>query len=196
MPFRSPKMYGFILGFQRLVWWPKCTPASSSSFVAIPGKIPPPRLTLAELEALARPSQTVLLPFLHTRIRRQQPVFLQQLAVVGVERDQRAGDAQAHRAGLPVDAAAGHRGQHVELFSRLGDRERPLDLGAKRLGREEVLELAMVDGDGAGSGTKEDARGRRLAATCCVMFSTGQAIRPRWTWVAAPRGDDPPSRRP
>ena len=38
MPFRSPKMYGFILGFQRLVWWPKCTPASSNSLVAIPGK--------------------------------------------------------------------------------------------------------------------------------------------------------------
>src|SRR5436853_6946904 len=30
MPLRAPKMYGFIFGFQRLVWWPKCTPASSS----------------------------------------------------------------------------------------------------------------------------------------------------------------------
>jgi len=26
----SPKMYSFIFGFQRFVWWPKCTPASSS----------------------------------------------------------------------------------------------------------------------------------------------------------------------
>src|SRR5207244_10974953 len=33
MPLRSPKMYFCILGFQRLVWWPKCTPASSSSFM-------------------------------------------------------------------------------------------------------------------------------------------------------------------
>ena len=23
MPLRAPKMYGFIFGFQRLVWWPK-----------------------------------------------------------------------------------------------------------------------------------------------------------------------------
>ena len=31
MPPRSPKMYLRIFGFQRRVWWPKCTPASSSS---------------------------------------------------------------------------------------------------------------------------------------------------------------------
>ena len=30
MPLRSAKMYGRILGFQRRVWWPKWTPASSS----------------------------------------------------------------------------------------------------------------------------------------------------------------------
>src|SRR5215213_848120 len=29
-PLRSPKMYGFIRGFQRCVWWPKCAPASSN----------------------------------------------------------------------------------------------------------------------------------------------------------------------
>src|SRR5438105_6926825 len=33
MPLRSPKMYFCIFGFQRFVWWPKCTPASSSSFI-------------------------------------------------------------------------------------------------------------------------------------------------------------------
>src|SRR5262247_3110606 len=33
MPFRAPKMYGFIFGFQRLVWWPKCTPASRRFFI-------------------------------------------------------------------------------------------------------------------------------------------------------------------
>ncbi len=39
MPFRSPKMYSFIFGFQRFVWWPKCTPASSRSFIAIAAKL-------------------------------------------------------------------------------------------------------------------------------------------------------------
>jgi hypothetical protein len=41
MPLRSPKMYSFIFGFQRFVWWPKFTPASSSSFLAIAAKRPP-----------------------------------------------------------------------------------------------------------------------------------------------------------
>ena len=31
MPSRSPKMNGFIFGFQRRVWWPKWAPASSSA---------------------------------------------------------------------------------------------------------------------------------------------------------------------
>ena len=31
IPLRSPKMNRRIFGFQRRVWWPKCTPASSSS---------------------------------------------------------------------------------------------------------------------------------------------------------------------
>jgi hypothetical protein len=29
------------LGFQRRVWWPKCTPASSSSFMVTRDIIPP-----------------------------------------------------------------------------------------------------------------------------------------------------------
>src|SRR5947208_8621470 len=33
MPSRSPKMKRRIFGFQRRVWWPKWTPASSSSLI-------------------------------------------------------------------------------------------------------------------------------------------------------------------
>src|SRR6266481_10155413 len=35
IPLRSPKIYSFIFGFHRRVWWPKCTPASSNSFIVI-----------------------------------------------------------------------------------------------------------------------------------------------------------------
>src|SRR3989441_1145872 len=41
MPLRSPKMYFCIFGFQRFVWWPKCTPASSSSFIVNAAMYPP-----------------------------------------------------------------------------------------------------------------------------------------------------------
>src|SRR2546426_2343364 len=45
MPLRSPKMYSFIFGFHRRVWWPKCTPASRSSFIVIStANVPPQEL--------------------------------------------------------------------------------------------------------------------------------------------------------
>src|SRR5215510_4051874 len=50
MPFRSPKMYFAIFGFHRLVWWPKWTPASSSSFIVI-WDISPPRPGLRPFRA-------------------------------------------------------------------------------------------------------------------------------------------------
>jgi hypothetical protein len=37
MPLRSPKMNLRIFGFQRRVWWPKWTPASSSCFMVTTG---------------------------------------------------------------------------------------------------------------------------------------------------------------
>src|SRR5208282_3875851 len=45
MPLRSPKIYSFIFGFQRRVWWPKWTPASSNSFMEISTAKGPPYST-------------------------------------------------------------------------------------------------------------------------------------------------------
>src|SRR5713226_3813424 len=44
MPLRSPKMYTFIFGFHRRVWWPKWTPASRSSFIEMSTPNVPPVL--------------------------------------------------------------------------------------------------------------------------------------------------------
>src|SRR5829696_4352611 len=44
MPPRSVKMKRRIFGFQRRVWWPKWTPASSSSRIETAGKVNPPWL--------------------------------------------------------------------------------------------------------------------------------------------------------
>src|SRR5258708_34180597 len=119
MPLRSPKMYSFIFGFQRFVWWPKCTPASSSSFIAIAAN----RCSLlrllafAELEAFARASHPVLLAFLGARVARQESFRLERLARLEVVFDQRARDAEPDRAGLARDTAAGVGRQHVELVA-------------------------------------------------------------------------------
>src|SRR5262245_2836437 len=134
MPFRSPKMYSFIFGFHRFVWWPKCTPASSRSLIAIPDNrcllvVSLQRLAFAELEALARASQSVLLPFLHTRVRRQEPVLLQLFAELRVELDERPRDSQPDGAGLAVHSAAGDGGEHVELLARFREHQGTSDLG-------------------------------------------------------------------
>src|SRR6185436_13256813 len=97
MPFRSPKMNSFIFGFHRFVWWPKCTPASSRSFIAIPDKLPLFRLAFAELEPFACAREAVLLTFLDARVGREQAVFLQRLAQLGVEAHQCARDTEPHR---------------------------------------------------------------------------------------------------
>src|SRR5262252_3120634 len=112
MPFRSPKMNSFIFGFQRFVWCPKWTPASSRSFNAIPFKVPPlltapiGDLAFAELEALARALLPVLLALLDARIARQEALFLELRPQLGVVFHERARDPEAERASLAGDSAA------------------------------------------------------------------------------------------
>src|SRR5450759_2799004 len=115
MPLRLPKMNFFILGFQRFVWCPKWTPASSSSFMVIwlIG------LPLRELEPGPGSALTVLLPFLHARVARQKTSLLQRGAELEVEEAEGAGDAVADRSGLARAAAAVHQGDDVELVDRL-----------------------------------------------------------------------------
>src|SRR5579862_9691465 len=122
-------MYSFIFGFQRFVWWPKCTPASSRSCIAIAKQ--PPSLTLTELEALARSRHAVLLAFLRPRVARQQPLGLERLAQLRVVFDQRARNPEPHRARLARHAAACHGREHVEFIGGFGQDERLLDLGAQ-----------------------------------------------------------------
>src|SRR5438045_3146490 len=112
MPFRSPKMNSFIFGFQRFVWWPKCTPASSRSFIAIAAKCPP--LPFTELEAFPRSRHAVLLAFLRARVACEQSLALERLSQLAVVLDERARDAETDRAGLSRDAAAGDGRQNVE----------------------------------------------------------------------------------
>src|SRR3990170_5392176 len=104
MPLRSPKMNSFILGFQRRVWWPKWTPASSSSFMVrvATGRL----LTLGPLEALARSLLAVLLALLHARVAGEEAAAAELGFQLGVGQDQRPRQSHAHRAGLAGAAAA------------------------------------------------------------------------------------------
>src|SRR3990167_5423704 len=186
MPFRSPKMYSFIFGFQRLVWWPKCTPASSRSFIAIPANSPPFKVRLkpdtplafTELEAFPRSRHAVLLAFLGPRVARQQPFVLQLLAQLEVVFDQRARDAESHGACLPRDPAAGHGRQNIELVGGFREHERLANLGTERFGGEERVEGFVVDVDGPCTGPEKNAGGRCLASSGSVILHCCHVTRP------------------
>src|SRR5439155_6218659 len=153
MPFRSMKMNRFICGFQRRVWCPKWTPASSRSFMVIsatdnllgsasappcPSRLPrlagPRRvggacemgskLPLAELEALARARLPVLLAFLHARIPRQEALAAEQGLQRFVLPHQRARHAEPDRAGLAGEPASRDAHVHVELVAQIRHLER------------------------------------------------------------------------
>src|SRR6516164_2317433 len=149
-------MYGFIFGFQRFVWCPKWTPASSRSFNAIPFKVPP-NLSFTELEALARALLAVLLAFLDARVARQEALFLELRTQLDVVFHERARDAEPERAGLPGDASARDRREHVELVGRLGYGQRPLDLGAKRFGGEGLFDGFVIDRQGSAARSQKNA---------------------------------------
>src|SRR3954454_1760959 len=59
MPPRSVKMKRFIFGFQRRVWWPKWTPASSSSFMETTGMVAPFSVSIAVHRRASRGSRRV-----------------------------------------------------------------------------------------------------------------------------------------
>ena len=61
---------------------------------------------LRELEALTTARQAVLLALLHARVAREEPAGLEHRVEPIVDLHQGAGDAEAQRAGLAVDAAA------------------------------------------------------------------------------------------
>src|SRR5690242_5618879 len=91
MPPRSPKMKRFIFGFQRRVWWPKCTPASRSSRMLTDTSDPFCWLTAlrrrARVEPALRHAGTATRPFRRvgfqgpekssgSRSNRPDPIFL------------------------------------------------------------------------------------------------------------------------
>src|SRR6185436_14606693 len=147
-------MNSFILGFHLLVWCPKWTPASRSSFMVTvvdkpasleesatgpwgpPAYRPAPRsrleieshrLALAELEPPAGTLLPVLLALLDAGVPGEEAGLLEALAQLQVEHAEGPGDPVPHRARLGIGAAAVHGGDHVELLHGLREDERLLE---------------------------------------------------------------------
>src|SRR5918993_3590334 len=165
-------MYCFIFGFQRFVWCPKWTPASSKSFNAIPLKLPPIPLPFTELEALARALLSVLLTFLDARIARQEAFLLQPGPQLQVVFDERPGDAEAQRAGLTGNTATSDGREYVELLAGLSHDQRLLDLGSVCGGGEGLLDRLAIDDQTTVARTEKNAGGGCLAASRPVVLNS------------------------
>ena len=112
-------------------------------------------LALGELRCATSGLQTVLLALLHTRIAREETGLLQDGAVLGVDQQQSAGNAVAQSAGLTGNAAAFNGGNDVDLAELLGSGERLTDDHLQGLETEILVDVAAVDGDGAGAVLEE-----------------------------------------
>src|SRR6478609_2260838 len=105
----------------------------------IPGK----RLTLGELEALAGAGLAGLLALFFAGVTGEVTGLLQGDAELGIELQQRAGDAMGHGARLAADAATGDIHKDVELVLRVRSDERGDGAAHEVVVREIDFELAV-----------------------------------------------------
>src|SRR5690349_9758680 len=105
----------------------------------------PEKLPLGVLRCLPGLLQTVLLALLDPGVPGQEAGLLQRRPVLRVDQGQRPGHAEAQRAGLPGDTAAGDQGHHVELALRAEGHERLVDQLLVHLVGEVHVERTAVD---------------------------------------------------
>src|SRR5581483_7420093 len=124
--------------------------------------VPPGRLPLRELRRLARLVQARLLPLDLARVARQVALALEEDAEVGIDLDERAGDAVADRSGLPRRAASVHADAEVVLSLEVGHLQRREHRLAVEEPREVLLERLAVDPRGAAPRTEDHPGDGRL----------------------------------
>jgi len=112
-------------------------------------------LALGELGSTTGGLQTVFLALLHTRIAGEETGLLEDGTVVGVDEQQSAGNAMAQSAGLTGHTAALDGGDDINLTEGLGRGEGLTDDHLEGLETEILVDVAAVDGDGAGAVLKE-----------------------------------------
>src|SRR5690606_38862853 len=126
-------------------------------------------LALGVLRGLAGLLQAVLLGFLLAIVSREEPGPLEDGTQLGIELDERPGDAEAHGAGLAGDAATVDGDVDVVGLVELRQLERLLEDHPVGRVREEVDPVPTVDDDGgvdiALRGAEADTSHGFLAAT-------------------------------
>src|SRR6266478_2268 len=123
----------------------------------------PQKLTLRELEALARALLSVLLAFLHSRIARQKSVLTQRRPQLRIEPRNGPRQSHAHRARLSAHAAAVSRHHHVHLVGDIGEFQRLDRVMLPGVIRKILFDRPVIDGELAAARSQKHARHRFLA---------------------------------
>src|SRR6185312_5311956 len=149
------------------------TPAGAK-FTATPIKADRKKSTLGELGRATCLVQTDLLALHRTRIAGHESGAAQGCLQGFVVLDQRAGDAEADRAGLAGDAATRNVDLDVELVGHLGQFERLAHDHARGFAAEELVQRLAVDNDRAAALAQEHACGGGLAAAGAGILLQGR----------------------
>src|SRR5438270_7961342 len=121
------------------------------------------KLTLRELEALARALLPVLLAFFHSRVARQESVLAQRRPQLRIEPRNRSRQSHAHRARLAAHSAAMRGHHHIHLVRDVRELQRLRRVMLPGMIRKVLFDFPAVHRKLAGSWTNEHARHRFLA---------------------------------
>src|SRR5690606_17300798 len=130
-----------------------------------------PKLALRVLRTLTRLAQTDFLTLDFTGIASHEASLAQGRTKSLVVLHQRTGDAVTDRASLTAYTAAENGDVYVKLLNGFGQLKRLTNNHASSFTAEEVLQLAIVDGNLASTGAQKNTRGCGLATASAVILS-------------------------
>src|SRR5258706_7625356 len=156
------------------------------------------KLALRELRGLAGLVEPGFLALDLAGVAREVTLALQRDPELRIGLDEGAGDAVAHRAGLPGEPASVHAHAEVVLAFETGGLQRRDGDRLPDRAREVLLDRPAVDPGGPVAGTEDDARDRGLAlAGTTVLGDLAQLTSPGSKVAgSAGRADARAQRRP
>src|SRR6266478_8036749 len=149
------------------------------------------KLTLRELEALARALLAVLFALLHTRVARQKTVGAQRGPQLRIEACDGARQSHAHRASLPPNAAAFRGHYDIDLVREAGELQRFGGIMLPREVGEVLLDRALVYRELARACAQKYARDGFLAAAGAEKPTCARDGRTRKTQRSSSIADSP-----
>src|SRR5229473_857279 len=153
------------------------------------------KLTLRELEALARAFLAVLFALLHTGVARQKTVGAQRRPQLRIEACDGARQSHAHRAGLSADAASFRGHYDIDLVREAGELKRLRCVMLPREIGEVLLDRALVYRELTGACAQKYARDGFLAAPGAEKPTCARDGRTRRTQRSSSIADSPASHR-